>query len=157
MKNVKRITFVCHGNVCRSPMAEFIMRDLMKKAGISGITVDSAATTDDEIFGAVGNPVYPAARYELICRGLDPSGKRARRVRADDYEKSDLFVCMDEENYRDIIALFRGDPQGKVKKILSFVGSDGDVSDPWYTGKFAEVYVEIERGCKGILRLITSD
>lgn len=120
-----RILFVCHGNICRSPMAEFIFKDLAHKAGAEEkFFVSSAATSSEEIWGGVGNPVYPPAQRELAKHGISCGGKRAVRLKKDDYKKYDYIIGMDSENMRNMQRLFGGDKQGKVFKLLSFAGSE---------------------------------
>jgi len=147
-----RIMFVCHGNICRSPMAEFIMKDLVKKAGREReFIIASSATSTEEIWGDVGNPVYPPAARELSRHGLSSEGKRAVQIKKSDYEKWDMILCMDSKNLRNLHRIFGGDPEGKIRKLMSLAGSDADVSDPWYTGDFAGVYDDIYKGCKALL------
>lgn len=146
-----RVLFVCHGNICRSPMAEFIFKDLAHKAGAEDkFFISSAATSSEEIWGGVGNPVYPPAQRELAKHGISCGGKRAVRLKKDDYEKYDYIIGMDSENMRNMQHLFGGDKQGKVFKLLSFAGSEKDVSDPWYTGDFSRAYADIEKGCTAL-------
>ena len=149
---MKRIMFVCHGNICRSPMAELVFKKLLADKGMEdAFLVRSSATSTEEL----GNPVYPPARAELARHGIDCGGKRAVQLRADDYEKYDLFVGMDSANIRNMQRLFEGDPAGKVRKLLSFVGEQGDVADPWYTGNFALTYADVLRGCGALLEALT--
>lgn len=146
-----KILFVCHGNICRSPMAEFIFKKLADKAGTADkFYVSSAATSSEEIWGGVGNPVYPPAQRELAKHGISCNGKRAVRLKKDDYEKYDYIIGMDSENMRNMKRLFGNDKQGKLYKLLTFAGSERDVSDPWYTGDFSRVYADIEKGCKAL-------
>lgn len=146
-----KILFVCHGNICRSPMAEFIFKGMVQSAGRSDdFYIASAATSGEEIPGGVGNPVYPPAKRELEKHGYSCSGKRAVRLKKDDYEKYDYIVGMDGENMRNMLRLFRGDDEGKLYKLLEFTGSDKDVSDPWYTGDFSRAYSDILEGCKAL-------
>ena len=146
-----RIMFVCHGNICRSPMAEFIFRDLVKKAGLSDrISIASSATSTEEIWNGIGNPVYPPARKELAKHGLSCEGKRAVQLQKSDYDKYDLFLVMDGNNLRNIFRIFPADPQGKVRKLLDYVGG-GDVADPWFTEQFDVTYNDLLRGCKALL------
>ena len=146
-----RILFVCHGNICRSPMAEFIFKDMAQKAGVANeYYIASAATSGEEIWGGVGNPVYPPAQRELAKHGISCGGKRAVRLKKDDYEKYDYIIGMDSENMRKMQRLFGGDKQGKVFKLLSFAGSERDVSDPFYTGFFSTAYADIENGCTAL-------
>ena len=147
MKNMK-IMFVCHGNICRSPMAEFIMRSLLEESGLAPqCTVASSATSTEEI----GNPVYPPARRELARHGLSCDGKYAVQLGRSDYDKYDLFLVMDDNNLRNIRRIFPEDPDGKVRKLLSFAGRDGNVADPWYTDRFDVAYADIWEGCRGLL------
>ena len=130
------VMFVCHGNICRSPMAEFIFKDMIKKAGrTEEFFVASSAVSDEEIFGGVGNPVYPPARAVLKAHGISCEGKRAALLRFSDAEKYDLFACMDESNLRSAKRILGAAGAEKCKKLLSFAGG-GDVSDPWYTRDF---------------------
>ena len=148
-----KVLFVCHGNICRSPMAEFVMRDMVEKAGLDGeIFVASAATTDEEI----GNPVYPPARRKLAEHGLGCAGKTARRLRRADYDEYDLLIGMDRENLYDMRRAFHGDPAGKVHLLLDYTGRPGDVADPWYTRDFEATWRDVEEGCRGLLKTLTS-
>lgn len=145
------ILFVCHGNICRSPMAEFIMKDLIRKAGCEkGITVDSVAATTEEI----GNDMYPPAKRMLTKKGIPFSPRRARLITKEDYERADYIVCMDEENLYDLSRLTRGDPEKKVSLLLSWAGRRGEVADPWYTGDFEETYDDLVEGCRALLETI---
>ncbi len=144
--------FVCHGNICRSPIAEFVMKDLVKKAGLSDdFTIASAATSTEEL----GNPVYPPAKRILAEHGISCKGKTARQLNAADYDEWDMFICMDDWNIRNIGYIFP-DPENKVSKLLSFTGSDADVADPWYTRRFDIAYNDILRGCTALLNYLTS-
>ena len=135
-----KILFVCHGNICRSPMAEVIFRELIRKENPRGTyAVASAATSSEEIFRGVGNPVYPPARRELARHGLDAGDKRAVQVKATDYGLYDLFICMDGANVRNLLRIFGGDGEGKIRKLLDYDGG-GDVSDPWYSDRFDVAY-----------------
>ena len=128
-----KILFVCHGNICRSPMAEFIMKDLVEKAGKSGkYEIASAATSTEEI----GNSVYPPARQKLAEHGISCKGKTARQITRADYSYYDLIIGMDTYNMRNMLRCFGGDDEGKVHKLMDFTSRKGDVADPWYTGKF---------------------
>ncbi|MBO5375214.1 MAG: low molecular weight phosphotyrosine protein phosphatase [Clostridia bacterium] len=142
-----KIMFVCHGNICRSPMAEFIFKDMVAKRGLEDrFYIASSATSSEEIWGAVGNPVYPPAREELAKHGISCGGKRAVRLRADDYDKYDIFVGMDSANIRNMSLIFGSDPENKIRKL-----NEKDVSDPWYTDDFDVAYKEIYRGCVELL------
>lgn len=151
MQQPIRVMFVCHGNICRSPMAEFLLKDMVDKRGIADrFIIESAATTNEEI----GNPVYPGTRKRLAREGISVDGKFAKRLRRDDYDKFDLIIGMDEENMRDMKRLFGGDPDGKVYKMMEFAGIDRDVADPWYTGDFEATYDDIYEGCIGLLSFL---
>lgn len=140
--------FVCHGNICRSPMAEFIMKNMVKDEGLSeSFFIASSATSTEEI----GNPVYPPAQRELARHGLFPTGKYAVQLKKSDYDKYDIFAVMDENNLRNIKRIFPSDPQGKVHKLLEYTGSGRDVADPWYSGDFETAYNDILNGCKALL------
>ena len=150
-----KIMFVCHGNICRSPMAEFIMKDLVKKAGREKeFVIASSATSTEEIWNGVGNPVYPPAKRELSRHGLSCEGKTAVQIKKADYSKWDHILCMDSKNLRNLYRIFGADPDGKVRKLMSFTGSDADVSDPWYTGDFEGVYNDILEGCRALMEVL---
>ena len=150
-----RILFVCHGNICRSPMAQFILRDMAEKEGLSReISVDSAATTSEEI----GNPVYPPAARVLKEHGISCAGHVARKMTRADYGRYDLLIGMDSENIRDMQRICGGDPEGKIRLLLEFAGrQDGEVADPWYTRDFSEAWRDIETGCRGLLEVLRKD
>ena len=142
------ILFICHGNICRSPMAEFVMKDLVEKCGKSDdFLIESRATSTEEI----GNPVHQGTRRKLAEHGISCSGKRAVQLRKSDYEKYDLLICMDDWNVRNTLRIIVSDPQNKVRKLLSFAGESGDIADPWYTGNFDETYDDVLRGCTALL------
>ena len=146
-----RILFVCHGNICRSPMAEFVMRDMVKKAGLeTRVEADSAATSYEEI----GNPVYPPAKRELQKHGIGCAGHAARHMEKSDYARYDYLIGMDQYNLRNMARICGGDPEGKIALLMSFTGSDAIVDDPWYAGRFSEVYDQIEAGCAALLEHI---
>lgn len=152
-----RIMFVCHGNICRSPMAEFIMKSLLREKGLEDLyTVASSATSTEEIWGGIGNPVYPLAASELLKHGIGSDGKRAVQLNAADYEKYDLFVGMDSANIRNMHRILGGDPEGKIHKLMDYTGRGGDVSDPWYSGRFDIAYKDIYEGCLALLKQISS-
>ena len=149
-----RIMFVCHGNICRSPMAEFILKDMVKRQGIADeFVIASSATSTEEIFRGVGNPVYPPAREELAKHGISCQGKRAVQLQASDYDKYDLFIGMDSANIRNMTRILSGDPEGKIRKLMDYVGG-GDVADPWYSGNFQVTYRDIYSGCTALLEEI---
>ena len=146
-----RILFLCHGNICRSPMAEFIMKNLVKKAGLEQrFQIESAATSTEEI----GNPVYPPARRKLSEHGIDCSGKRAHQLLKSDYEKYDLLIGMDHANLRNMQSICSGDPDGKMHLLMDFTNRPGEVADPWYTGDFDTTWRDVEEGCQGLLQKI---
>ncbi len=149
---MKKLLFVCHGNICRSPMAEFVMKNLVKKAGLeSRFTIASAATSAEEL----GNPVYPPARKKLAQHDIACSGHAARQLTAADYGRWDLFLGMDEANLRNMRRLFGGDPEGKVSSLLSWAGLDRGISDPWYTGDFEATWQDVNAGCSALLDALT--
>ena len=148
---MKRIMFVCHGNICRSPMAEFIFKDMLLRKGISdGFLVASSATSTEEI----GNPVYPPARAELARHGISCDGKRAFQIKKSDYDKYDLFVVMDSNNIRNISRIFGDDPECKVHKLMDYTSRGGDVADPWYSYRFDVAYQDIYEGCEALLKTL---
>ena len=144
---MQRILFVCHGNICRSPTAEFIFKDLMRRKGLEHqFEVASAATSSEEL----GNPVYPPARRELLRHGIDPSGKTARQLTREDYHRYDWLIGMDGANLRNMLRICGGDPAGKIHRLL-----EHDIADPWYTGDFAQAFSEIEKGCEAWMARLT--
>ena len=146
---MKRILFVCHGNICRSPMAEFVMKDLVRKAGLtSQFQIASAATSRDEI----GNPVYPPARRKLAEHGIACGGKTARQLTRADYGAYDLLIGMDQANLRNMRRICGGDPEGKIHLLLEYADRSGqEVADPWYTGDFEATWQDVLAGCQGLL------
>lgn len=149
-----RILFVCHGNICRSPMAEFVMKDLVQKAGREEeFYIESAATSTEEI----GNSVYPPARRKLAEHGINCKGKTARQIRPADYERFDLIVGMDEWNIRNMHRMLGGDPEGKIYKLMDFTKRPGDVADPWYTDDFEATWRDVLEGCSAILADCTNN
>ena len=155
---MKKIMFVCHGNICRSPMAEFIFRDLIRKQGReSEFSVASSATSTEEICCGIGNPVYPPAKAELLKHGITCDGKRAVQLKKSDYDKYDLFIAMDSMNIRGIERIFGADPLGKVHKLMNFTSRHGDVADPWYSGKFDLAYKDIYEGCVCLFEKLISE
>ena len=147
-----KILFVCHGNICRSPMAEFVMKDLVKKAGVAeDFEIASAATSREEL----GNPVYPPARRKLREHGIDCSGKTARQLQKEDYIHYDYLIGMDRYNLRNMEQMLGGDPNHKIRLLLSFAGEDREIADPWYTGGFDETYDDVLTGCQALLEQVT--
>lgn len=143
-----RILFVCHGNICRSPMAEFVMKDLVKQAGLDReFEIASAATSTEEI----GNSVYPPAKRKMAEHGISCAGKTARQMTVSDYEYYDLLVCMDRNNLRNMRRFCGTDPDGKVSMLMSHTNRPGDVADPWYTGDFDTTWNDVMEGCQALL------
>ena len=142
-----RILFVCHGNICRSTMAEFVMKDLVAKAGITDIEIASAGTSTEEL----GNPVHYGTRRKLAEHGISCDGKFARQMNRSDYEYYDLLIGMDNANIRNMNRICGGDPQGKIRRLLDYTGRPGEVADPWYTGDFEETWCDVLEGCQAIL------
>lgn len=144
---MQKILFICHGNICRSPMAEFYFRDLLRRKGLEAhFSVASCATSTEEI----GNPVYPPAKAELAKHGISCDGKCAVQLRKSDYDAYDLLIAMDSANVRNILRIVGGDPAGKVHKLLEYADG-GDVADPWYTDRFDVAFRDISRGCNALL------
>ena len=149
-----RILFVCHGNICRSPMAEFVMKDLVKKAGLeSEFLIESAATSTEEI----GNPVYPPARRKLAEHGIDCAGKTARQLKNEDYGQYDLLIGMDRANLRNMHRICGGDFNSKMHLLMEFTGRPGDVADPWYTGDFETTWQDVLAGGEGLLQVVIEE
>ena len=147
-----KIMFVCHGNICRSPMAEFIFRDLINKNGIAErFYVSSCATSTEEIWNGIGNPVYPPAKRELAKHNISCDGKRAVQLKKSDYENYDYLIAMDTNNVRNIMRIIGSDKDEKVFKLMSFTSRGGDVADPWYSGDFETCYKDIYEGCCALL------
>ena len=147
-----KILFVCHGNICRSPMAEFVMKDLVRKAGREAeFEIASAATSTEEL----GNPVYPPARRKLAEHGIGCAGKTARQLRRSDYDAYDLLIGMDDENLWNMRRLCGGDPEGKIRLLLDDTDRPGPVADPWYTRDFEATWRDVEAGCRALLERLT--
>lgn len=149
-----KILFICHGNICRSPMAEFVFKDMVEKRGLADrFEIASAATSTEEIWNGVGNPVYPPAREELAKHGISCDGKRAVQLKKSDYDAYDYLIGMDYMNIKNIERM-TGYQGGKIKLLLSFAGEDRPISDPWYTGDFRKTYEDVVKGCEALLRCI---
>ena len=144
-----RILFICHGNICRSPMAEFVMKDLVNKAGLEDcFYIESAATSMEEL----GNSVYPPARRILAEHGIGCSGKTARQVTRREYDQWDLLICMDQRNIRNLMRIIGDDPEHKCHLLLDYADRPGEeVDDPWYSGDFRTTWADVYAGCSGIL------
>ena len=146
-----RILFICHGNICRSPMAEMIMKELVRREGLEDVmTIASCATSTEEI----GNPVYPPARAELARRGIPCERRGARQLTKRDYAEYDLLLCMDSFNVRNALRIVGSDPEGKIHKLLEYAGRADDVADPWYSDRFDIAYADILSGCQALLDAI---
>lgn len=164
-----KVLFLCHGNICRSPMAEFIMKDLAEKQGLSShFHIASAATSTEEIWHGVGNPVYPPAKQELARHGISCEGKRAVQLTKADYDRYDYLIGMEGINIRYMNRITDGDPDGKFYKMMEFANGGwqdmikgkrnmeraADVADPWYTGDFSVTYCDVLAGCEGLLKYL---
>ena len=148
-----KLLFVCHGSICRSPMAEFVMKDLVQKAGLDGgFVIDSAATSTEEI----GNPVYPPARRKLAEHGISCAGHAARQMQRADYSRYDLLIGMDQENLYNMRRICGGDPEGKIHLLLDYTARPGSVADPWYTGDFERTWQDVLEGCRALLARLTA-
>ena len=147
-----KILFVCHGNICRSPMAEFVMKDLVQKAHLEeAFHIESAATSTEEIWGGIGNPVYPPARDKLREHGISCGGKRARQTKRSDYQKFDYIIGMDTYNIRNMMRIYGSDPEEKISMLLDYTDHPRSVSDPWYTDDFDTTWDDVLEGCRGLL------
>ena len=147
-----KILFICHGNICRSPMAEFVFRAKAAARGVGHrFEVASAATSTEEIWNGVGNLVYPPAQRELRKHGISCEGKRAVQVKKADYAAYDYLLCMDGNNIRNLMRILGSDPQGKVHRFMEPTTRGGDVADPWYTDRFDVTYRDIDEGCEAWL------
>ena len=147
-----KILFICHGNICRSPMAEFVMKDMVKKAKLEWkFVIASAATSTEEL----GNPVHRGTREKLREVGISCAGKTARQMNRRDYEEYDLLIGMDRYNIRNMQRICGGDPEGKIHSLLEYAGRHDDIADPWYTGNFEETYADVTEGCTALLKHLT--
>ena len=150
-----RVLFVCLGNICRSPIAEFVMKDMVSKRGIADkFYIASAATSTEEIWNGIGNPVYPPARKELAKHGISCEGKRAVQITKADYGKYDYILGMEQRNIRNILRIVGMDSEGKVKLLLDYSDDSRDIADPWYTGDFESTYRDVVEGSEGFLRYL---
>ena len=145
-----RILFVCHGNICRSTLAEFVMKDLVEKAGITDIEIASAGTSSEEL----GNPLHYGTRQKLAEHGISCAGKFARQMNRSDYAAYDLLIGMDNANIRNMNRICGGDPENKISRLLDHTNRPGEVADPWYTGNFEETWCDVLAGCQALLNKI---
>ena len=151
MKHKINILFVCHGNICRSPMAEFVMKRMVEEAGRAAeFHIESAATSAEEL----GNPVYPPARRMMNSHGINCSGKTARQMNRADYSRYDLIIGMDRRNMENMRRIFGGDPDGKLRRLMDYTARPGDVADPWYTGDFEATWKDLNEGCEALLNTL---
>ncbi len=149
-----KILFVCHGNICRSPMAEFVMKDLVHKAGLDNeFEIASAGVSSEEL----GNGVYPPARRILKEHGIDSSGKRARQLIRADYGEYDYLIAMESYNVKGMLRTCGGDPEGKISRLLDFTNRPGDISDPWYSGDFESTWRDVLAGCTAMLETVRKE
>lgn len=149
-----KILFICHGNICRSPMAEFVMKDLVEKAGLKDrFHIESAATSTEEI----GNPVYPPARRKLAEYGISCAGHAARQLTRKDYDQFDWLIGMDFANLRNMRRMCGGDEQEKIHLLMDYTHRPGEVADPWYTGNFEATWQDVREGCEGLLQYLTKE
>ena len=147
-----KIMFICHGNICRSPMAEFILKDMVEKTGREeDFYISSSATSTEEIFAEVGNPVYPPAKEILRLHGISCDGKRAVQLKKSDYEKYDYLICMDQRNITNALRILGKDKENKLSMLMDWTNRPGNVADPWYSGDFETAYNDIYEGCRGLL------
>lgn len=147
-----KILFICHGNICRSPMAEFIFKNMINKKQLqSDFYIASAATSTEEIWNGIGNPVYPPAKKELARHGISCDGKRAVQLKKSDYDKYDYLIAMEERNRRNMLRILGSDSEHKVSLLLDYTDCPGNIADPWYTGDFEITYRDIVKGCEGFL------
>lgn len=150
---MKKILFVCHGNICRSPMAEMVFKHLVRERGLTGFTVASAATSTEEI----GNPIYPPARAEMARHGIPAEKRGARQVTWSDYQAYDLLIGMDNANIRNMRRMLNGDPEGKIHRLMDFTNRPGEVDDPWYSDRFDLCYRDVLEGCEALLAYILEE
>lgn len=160
-----RVLFICYGNICRSPMAQFIMQDMVEKKGLADrFHIESAAISDEECYNGRGNPVYPSAQAELKRHGIGTpdnelglSSKRARQLIRSEYNTWDHIIGMERSNLRGIMRIMGDDPEGKVSLLMDHTSHPEDIADPWYTGDFAGVYRQISEGCEALLCELLSE
>lgn len=162
LKSMIKVLFICHGNICRSPISEYVLKDMVEKRGLTdAFEIASAATSTEEIWNGKGNPIYPPAQAELRRHGIGEtaytnfSGKRARQVTKQDYQYYDYLLCADSNNIRNTLRITGPDKEGKVKLLLDFTDRPGrSIADPWYTGDFEETYRDVYEGCTALLEAL---
>ena len=162
LKSMIKVLFICHGNICRSPISEYVLKDMVEKRGLTdAFEIASAATSTEEIWNGKGNPIYPPAQAELRRHGIGEtaytnfSGKRARQVTKQDYQYYDYLLCADSNNIRNTLRITGPDKEGKVKLLLDFTDRPGrSIADPWYTGNFEETYRDVYEGCTALLEAL---
>lgn len=151
MQSKVKILFVCHGNICRSPICEFVMKQLVHDAGLENqFYIASAATSTEEI----GNPVYPPARRKLAEHGISCAGKTARQITREDYRNFDFLIGMDDANLRNMKRFYNNDPEGRISLLMDYTSRPGSVADPWYTGDFEATWIDALEGCTGLLNYL---
>ena len=154
-EEMKKVMFVCWGNICRSPMAEFVFKKMVEERHLSGMfDAASCAISSEEIWNGRGNPVYPPARRILAEHGISCEGKRAVQIRREDYARYDYIVAMEQHHIRHMQRLFGGDPEGKLSLLMDYTGHPRAVADPWYTDDFETAYRDIEEGCAALLEYL---
>lgn len=153
-----KILFICHGNICRSPMAEFILKDMVTKQGIADqFEIASAATSTEEIWNGVGNPVYPPAKAELAKHGISCEGKRAVQLKKSDYDEYDYLIGMDDMNIRNMERMTGHKRSEKMRLLLEYAGSSAGIRDPWYSNRFDETYNDVVTGCTAFLEYLRKE
>lgn len=148
------VMFVCHGNICRSPMAEFVFKDMVDKKHLSHVFyITSSGTSCEEL----GNPVHRGTKKKLLEHGISSEGKKSVQFKASDYAIYNYIICMDQQNVRNLKRIIGDDPDDKIKLLLMYTGRDADIADPWYTGNFDLTYDDVVKGCEGLLQTILKE
>lgn len=151
-ENKIHILFICHGNICRSPMAEMIMKEMVRQKGLEAkFEISSMAATTEEM----GHDIYPPAKRALDAHHIPYTKRKASLITERDYRWADYIIAMDEENLDDLSRLTQGDPEKKISRLLDWAGEARDVTDPWYTGNFEKTYEDIEKGCRAVLEKLS--